>query len=192
MGRVSRAEAAKHREEVVTSAARLFRERGVGAVSVQDVSAAVGLTHGGFYKNFASKEALAGLAATDAFGDDLERMVAGTSDAAGARDALLVEYLRAGHRDAPGEGCALTGFAADSARTGDESPLRRSYTEGAKAILARLEEYQDERDGGTDSRARAIVELATMVGALTLARATAGDPLSDEILDSVRAALLSR
>jgi TetR/AcrR family transcriptional regulator, transcriptional repressor for nem operon len=195
MSRASRADAAKHRDEVVNATARLLRERGAAATSVQDVMSAAGLTHGGFYKHFGSKDELVGVAADAAFAELLQKVddiIGGFPDAGLARPALAADYLSAGHRDDPGSGCANAGLAADAARSAEHSPLRRAYGEGFEAVVARLTEVH--RSAGRDAseaRQLALVYLATTVGALTLARATAGSPVSDEILDAARLALTS-
>jgi TetR/AcrR family transcriptional repressor of nem operon len=193
MSRASRADASKHRSQVVTEASRLLRERGTAAMSIPEVMSAAGLTHGGFYKQFSSKEELTGLAATAAFGellDLLATLTAESADAPSARARFIGEYLTAGHRDAPGTGCPSAGLASDAARVSASSPLRRSYTAGVSKMLAAIEETESGQGRGQDEvRRRAIFDLAAMVGALTLARATGGDPLSDEILSVVRAAL---
>jgi TetR/AcrR family transcriptional regulator, transcriptional repressor for nem operon len=197
MSRASRADASRHREEVVAAAARLLRERGSAAMSIPEVMSAAGLTHGGFYKQFTSKEELTGLAATAAFDELLAMLARVTADSVNtpeARARLLGEYLTAAHRDAPGTGCPATGLAADAARVPAGSPLRRSYTGGVKKTLQELAEIEGQ-PGSKDedeTRRRAIFDLASMVGALTLARATADHPLSEEILTVVRQALTSR
>ncbi|MGS2647638.1 TetR family transcriptional regulator [Streptosporangium sp. LJ11] len=196
MSRASRADAAKHREEIVAATARLLRERGVGGVSVQDVMSAAGLTHGGFYKHFGSKDELMGIATDSAFGELaslLRQLRQDHSDGAEARSELISSYLSSKHRDSPGTGCANAGIAADAARAGSGSPLRVSYTTGLRNTIELLAELQDPQvaDDGT-ARERAIVCLATMVGAMTLARAAADDPVSDEILQVVQDTLLRR
>ncbi|MCS5716906.1 TetR/AcrR family transcriptional regulator [Herbiconiux sp. CPCC 205763] len=196
MSRASQADAAKHRDEVVTAAAQLLRERGAAGISVQEVMAGAGLTHGGFYKHFASKDELVGLAATEAFGEilalldglrghDLDRSTLGSR--------VVNDYLSAEHRDEPGTGCANTALASDSARA-PESPLRSSYLEGLGGTIERLTEVRKEAGDSdeADARRHAIETLASLVGALTLARATAGDPLSDELLSVVSEGLLQR
>src|SRR3954466_8705666 len=108
MGRVSQAQAQENRRTVVRTAARLFRERGVPGVSVADVMNAAGLTHGGFYKQFASKEALVAEATGRAFTDQGARLTALAAqhpgDHAAARREMLAQYLSAEHRDHPGSG----------------------------------------------------------------------------------------
>jgi TetR/AcrR family transcriptional repressor of nem operon len=196
MSRASRADASKHRSQVVTAAARLLRERGSAAMSIPEVMSAAGLTHGGFYKQFASKQELTGLAAEAAFGEllaVLARVNADSAAAPQARARFLGEYLTAGHRDDPGTGCPNAGLASDATRVPAGSPLRRAYTAGVSKTLEALAETEGRPGRGKDeTRSRAIFDLAAMVGALTLARATAGDPLSDEILSVVHQALTSQ
>jgi TetR/AcrR family transcriptional regulator, transcriptional repressor for nem operon len=196
MSRASQADAAKHREEVVTATSKLLRERGTAGVSVQEVMSAAGLTHGGFYKHFSSKDELVGIAAESAFGEVLDvisRISADFPASAEAGSQLLDEYLSAEHRDDPGAGCANTGLASDSARARADSTLRKSYTSGVEATLDGLAGVVAvEGDDADATRGRAIEHLATMVGALTLARATKGNPLSQEILDVVRQSLTQR
>jgi TetR/AcrR family transcriptional repressor of nem operon len=193
MGRASRADAAKHREDVVNAMSRLLRERGPAAVSVQDLMLAVGLTHGGFYKHFRSKDELVGIAAETAFDEIralLTRLGEDEPDRTRARSELIRAYLSAEHRDAPGTGCANTALAGDTARAPADSPLRRSFRTGLENTLEQLAtlEHAPRRDW-EEPYQRAVVDLATMVGALTLARATSGTPLSDQILQVVREAL---
>jgi TetR/AcrR family transcriptional regulator, transcriptional repressor for nem operon len=169
MGRVTQAQAQENRKQIVRLAARLFRERGVAGVSIADVMAEAGLTHGGFYKHFASKEALVAEAVAQAF---TERAAVLT----GARDDFIAGYLSAGHRDAPGDGCPSAGFGGDLARAEDA---------GARAEYARgIEMYADWLDGD-------LATLSTMVGAIILARATADTDLSDRILATARDRLLA-
>src|SRR5688572_2677841 len=114
MARVSQAQAQQNRERVIDEAARLFRERGVQGVSVADLMAAAGLTHGGFYKRFASKEALVAEAVSRAFGELGERLAAlderHPGDHPAARRELLDFYFSAEHRDHAGRGCPATAF----------------------------------------------------------------------------------
>lgn len=179
-----------HRAQVVSATSRLLRERGSG-VSVQDVMATAGMTHGGFYKHFGSKDELVGVAATAAF-DDLngwfERILADAPGTPEARRELLRNYLSADHRDDPGGGCASTALACDTARAPEGSPLRESYVEGLAKTIDMVAKFQDTEDDAEAHR-RAVIEFATMVGALALARAAGKSALSDEILDTVRESL---
>jgi len=182
MARVSQAQAEENRRRVVETSSRLLRERGTH-VSVADLMKAAGLTHGGFYKQFASKEALIDEATIHAF-DELTRLRdAGLEQYAGQREdaqrAFIDAYLSAEHRDNAAEGCPTAGLAADIARGPDDGEAHRAYTEGV-ASFARWLDTEDQ-DG--------VTRLCTMVGALVLARATKGSPLSQEILTAARSAL---
>jgi TetR/AcrR family transcriptional repressor of nem operon len=191
VGRVSRAQAQEHREQVVAAASRLFRERGVQGVSVADLMAEVGLTHGGFYRQFASKQALLAEATTLAFtelGAQFEgHDAAHPEDHAAARQDLVDYYLSADHRDDPGHGCPTAGFGPDLGREDDTCEARTPYSEGVTAFARWM---SDDPESGEDEEDLATV--CTLVGAIILARATAGTDVSDDILRSARAALSAR
>ncbi|MEV0580239.1 TetR/AcrR family transcriptional regulator [Streptomyces sp. NPDC050392] len=182
MGRVSQAQAEENRRRVVENASRLFREQGTH-VSVADLMKASGLTHGGFYKQFTSKNALIEEATAHAFDelarhhkDGLERHT-GQRDA--AQQALIDTYLSVEHRDSAADGCPAAALATDMARETADREARRVYTEGVRDFAEHL--ATDDQDG--------ITRLCTMLGALVLARATKDSPLSEEILTAARAAL---
>ncbi|MEE1753042.1 TetR/AcrR family transcriptional regulator [Streptomyces sp. SP18CS02] len=182
MGRVSQAQAEENRRRVVQTASRLFREQGTH-VSVADLMKASGLTHGGFYKQFASKEALIDEATAHAF-DELARLRNdGLEQHDGRRDAaqqaLIDTYLSIEHRDSAANGCPAAALAGDMARQPGDHEARRVYTEGVGDFAEWL--ATEDQDG--------ITRLCTMLGALVLARATKGSPLSEEILTAARAAL---
>ncbi|MDI9902648.1 TetR/AcrR family transcriptional regulator [Rhodococcus sp. IEGM 1409] len=187
MGRVSQQQAEENRRRVVETAARLFREKGTH-LSVADLMKASGLTHGGFYKQFESKDALIDEATAHAFGELTQLHAAGLERHAGQRDearqALIDNYLSVEHRDNPADGCPAAALAADMAREPADSGARRVYTEGVGDFAAAL------ADEKADQNADGLVRLSTMLGALVLSRATKGSPLSEEILDSARAALI--
>jgi TetR/AcrR family transcriptional repressor of nem operon len=172
---------------VVAATSRLLRERGAAETSVQEAMSAAGLTHGGFYKHFGSKSELIALAAGSAFGDiedTVDRISTDSPDAPTARKRVLDDYLTIEHRDAPGTGCANTALAADASRT-DDPALRAAYVDGLRRTLARLESIEP----GPEAHMRAVADLVVLVGGLTLARATAGDPISEEVLAIARGLL---
>ena len=172
--RRSREATARTRRTAVQAAARLFRERGIDAVSVADVMASLGMTAGGFYRHFDSKEALAAEACAAAFaGSALAR----GSDA--SAEGMLRGYLSRAHRDAPATGCPLPALASDMPR--QPATLRRAYTEGVRGALARIEQLAP----GTDAATRRAL-LAGMVGALAIARAVDDDELSAAMLRDAR------
>jgi TetR/AcrR family transcriptional repressor of nem operon len=188
MPRVSRKQADLNREIIVDSATRLFRERGLHGISVIDVMAAAGLTHGGFYGHFESKEALAREASGRAFqqsGERWQARIAESADSCTARRALIEPYLSAASRDNPGDSCPVVAFAGDMCHEAVDSGLRQTFNEGLNRLLQIFGSLQDTGDDAQD-RQQALVQYSLMVGALTLARATRGEPISDEILEAAR------
>jgi TetR/AcrR family transcriptional repressor of nem operon len=190
MARASRAAAARHHDELIQAASRLFRERGVGSVSVPDVMGEIGLTRGGFYKHFESKDALVAAAVDAAFIEHIER-IEGMSDAH-ARDstqtrAAFIDFcLSPAHRDDPAHGCPSALASAMSYAEHDGAP-RAAFIEGTRAVLQELADkaVADDFDVA-DQQQQILADLSTIVGALLLSRATAGDPLSDQILAAAR------
>lgn len=188
MPRVSRQQTERNREIILQVATRLFRERGLKGLSVADVMSAAGLTHGGFYGHFESKEALAAQACKQAFEQSVQRWAERTApsrDRKGGRRALVDAYLADSNRDVPGEGCPTVGFAGDVCREPTASPLRHAYRDGVQALIDDYEAVMD-HEQAAQRRHQALIEFSLMVGAITLARATEGEPLSDEILQAAR------
>ncbi|WP_130905696.1 TetR/AcrR family transcriptional regulator [Pseudomonas sp. Sample_22] len=186
MPRVSRKQADLNREIIVEAATRLFRERGLHGISVVDVMAAAGLTHGGFYGHFESKEALAREASERAFkqvGARWREWAASGEDKASARRALIEPYLSVQSRDNPGDSCPVVAFAADICHESAESGLREPFMDGLNRLLDAFSQLMESADPG-ENRKQALVQYSMMVGALTLARATRGEALSDEILEA--------
>ena len=188
MPRVSRKQADLNREIIVEAATRLFRERGLHGISVIEVMAAAGLTHGGFYGHFESREALAQEASGRAFKQSTERWkawIAVNEDKKEARQALIRPYLSAASRDNPGDSCPVVAFAGDMCHEAADSGLRQTFMEGFGTLLDTFAPLMNTGDDTRD-RQQALVQYSLMVGALTLARATRGDPVSDEILEAAR------
>ena len=186
--RVSRKAAEESRVRVVVAAAKMMRERGIEASSVADVMGAAGMTHGGFYKHFKSKEDLTREAVRFAFDDVVQRFDRRRAESGpeAAVRAYIDEYLSAGHIAEPGIGCPVAALGVDAGRHSEQ--FAAEFVEGAQKLIARL-------GGGTDSsraRASAIRRLTQMVGTIVFARAAGPGPLRDEVIaacaDSVRAA----
>jgi TetR/AcrR family transcriptional repressor of nem operon len=161
----------------------MFREKGT-AVSVADLMKTAGLTRGGFHKQFASKEDLVDEAIAYAFEDSAAHSAVALEEHPAEREAarrtLIEDYLSIWHRDHAGDGCPVSGFAADLGREPDQAArARHIYINGVRNRAARLATGDD--DG--------MAQLCTMVGALVLARATRGNPISDELLQAARTAL---
>lgn len=190
MPRVSRAQTDKNRAAIEAVAVELFQQHGINGVSVGEVMGAAGLTHGGFYGHFDSKDALAEIACIKAFGLSAERraekIARNDGDAAAALKEITDAYLDADHRDHPARGCPALALAGDVGREVPGKPVRAAYVEGLKQMLATFSELASST-GSEDPDQSARMRLALLVGALTLARATAGDPLSDDFLDAGRA-----
>ncbi|MBV8650340.1 MAG: TetR/AcrR family transcriptional regulator [Alphaproteobacteria bacterium] len=179
--RVSREKAAENRERIVETASRLFREKGVDGVGIDAIMSSAGLTHGGFYGHFASKDDLVAEAVTHA----LERAAERQNNYTNLND-LVAGYLAERHLTDRADGCAIAALGADFARQGDGA--RRGLTAHVRAQLERFTQLL--RNGPkARRRRRAIATLAGMVGALTLARAVDDPALSREILAAARDAL---
>lgn len=173
MPRVSQEQARLNRQRVVEVAASLFRERGLHGVGVADIMASAGLTHGGFYGQFANKDALAVEAFDAAIAEDRR----------GDVDAILANYLSLDHVRTPGKGCPLAALANDVSREPVGSPVRSRFTravEGLAAILANL----TPKASRERRRQRSLATLSTLVGAVVLARAVNDEALANELLQA--------
>ncbi|GAN77564.1 transcriptional regulator TetR [Acidisphaera rubrifaciens HS-AP3] len=177
----------------------MFRERGYDGVAIAEMAAAAGFTHGGFYGQFAAKAALADEALAHAFAAararwqqlaaaDADGPVDGDADGdadGAAIDRLLARYLSAAMRDNWGDGCPAVALGMDTARQPAESGIHATYAAGLRGMIAALEEMLPPDWPARRRRERALLLMATMAGALTLARGLGDDPLSDEILATV-------
>lgn len=187
--RVSRVEAAGNRDRIVDVAARRFRERGFEGIGVADLMKEAGLTHGGFYGHFGSKEELMAEAYRRALEQSHEQW---RKRAEGARDPvgeMARHYLTARHRDNRGQGCAVAALGTDVARQGPI--VRQAFTEGLRHALDFLSALVKGRTASTKRR-RAIQTYASWIGAMVLARAVDDPTLSREILEAVAAGPVER
>jgi len=182
--RLTKAERAENHERIVRVAARLFREKGVNGVGIDEIMAEAELTHGAFYGHFPSKTALIGEASARAMEESgLARLEGDLSP--GTRRSfgeLAGRYLSVGHRDDLGQGCAVAALAADIGRL--DAATQAQF---AHMLEARLEELAERLPGDRETGRRdAILKYATMVGALVMARGAGKGALSDEVLQIVR------
>lgn len=179
------------RRRVLKEAAREIRAKGPGGVGVAGIMARAGLTHGGFYAHFDSKEALVAAAIETMFESAGRRfdMTAAGDDPRAALRAYVDFYLSPGHRDAREHGCPLPALSGDLARLDPEARTR--FGQGVAGLTARLADALD-RHGMADSEAAGGSMLAEMVGAVTLSRAVADPAQSDAILDRARASVIAR
>ncbi|MFZ5782366.1 MAG: TetR/AcrR family transcriptional regulator [Pseudomonadota bacterium] len=176
--RVTRQQAARNRGRIVAAAARLFRERGFDGVGVDAIMRHAGLTHGGFYGHFASKDALAAEATARALDDSMR-----WQDGLGSLHELLLQYLSMRHREDRAKGCPVAALGGDVARQGPAARL--VLTAGIRAQVSRIAGLL--KSGTPKARRRqAIATYAGMVGALVLARAVAEPALAEEILAATR------
>ncbi|MET8405550.1 TetR/AcrR family transcriptional regulator [Streptomyces sp900116325] len=191
--RVSRQQAAANRERVLDTAGELFRRHGLDGVSIADIMKAAGLTHGGFYNQFASKEALAeeacacGVRASVAALYDSAAGPPGASADGGSRqDALrrvLDDYLSVRRRDDPQEGCTVAALAADAGRSSPQ--MQDVFVSGVTGMAQAMGSVTGDPSADGVSASPDFPALAAMVGAMILSRAVhASDPaLSDRILE---------
>jgi AcrR family transcriptional regulator len=185
---------AETRQRIIGEAARRFRKDGIEGTGLVPLMKALGLTHGGFYAHFESKDALVQASLEAAAQQTLERWqasgagepVAGTPAAndpgSASLRAIIDWYLSPQHRDEPGDGCPLPTLAA-------ELGLRGQPSTTADTMVARMTAQLAGSRLAADAGHEGIVALAAMVGALTLARAVSDRTASDGILAAVRAAL---
>lgn len=176
--RVSRAKAAENRERIVDTASRLFREKGFDGVGVDAIMKGAGLTHGGFYGHFRSKDDLAAEAVTRALDRSMERQRRFSN-----LDDLVSDYLSERHRSDRANGCALAALGGDIVRQSEG--VRRGLTAYVREQLDRFAGLFSDGAAG-NRRKRAIAALAGTTGALILARAVDEPALSDEILAVAR------
>lgn len=180
--KVSREQAARNRERVVEAAGQLFRERGFEGIGVADLMKEAGLTHGGFYGHFSSKEDLIAEASARALAETLASLSQVAHRAPGdPLSAVARAYLSTNHRDDPGTGCFLAALGPDAAR--QSARVRRAiagYVRCAIDLLVKLVPGESK----AVRRQKAISTYATLVGAMVMARAVSDRALSQEILDA--------
>lgn len=186
--RVTRQQAIENRNRVLHLAARRFRERGLDGVGVADLMRDAGLTHGGFYKQFNSRESLAAEACAAAIAENL----AGYQELARQDPKNVLAHVISAaisdlHRDSPGEGCLLAAAGADISRA--NATVREMVTDGVRKIVDFLAGLMPGRSR-KQTRRRAIAAYATVVGSLVVARAVNDPAFATEILTAARESLL--
>ena len=182
--RVTREKVAEHRRTILDTASRLFRERGFGDVGVAEIMQASGLTHGAFYGHFRSKAHLAEEACRDAFLKSRAKW-----NEVPTLWSIIERYVSICHRDEPSKGCPMSAFGAEIARQPEH--VQTQYADGLRHQLGRIAELLPPGGTAEERHADSITLMASMVGAITLARGLSStDPaLSEEILASVRDSL---
>jgi TetR/AcrR family transcriptional repressor of nem operon len=185
--KVSREQASQNRERILEAAAQLFRERGFEGIGLADLMKAVGLTHGGFYGHFSSKEDLIAQASTRAFDGSLAAW-SNVAERAPADPlaAIARVYLTSRHRDNPGGGCLMAALGAEVSRQGEA--VRHAVTDSVRSAFDLLTKLVPRRSAAA-RRQTAINTYATLVGAMVIARAVDDPALSQEILDAALASV---
>src|SRR5713101_9725305 len=182
MGHSKAAKAATHKR-IVQIASKRLREDGLAGVGIAALMKEAGLTVGGFYKHFDSRDDLVAEAVSCAFGGWKRRVDAAASGGPSVSLAKLIDsYLNEAHRDNPGTGCAFSALAPEIARS--DKRTRAVTSEQVRndiQLIAALRPAKDKRT----ARSRAILTFSTLVGAMALARAVSDEALSREILKTV-------
>nr|WP_298147392.1 TetR/AcrR family transcriptional regulator [uncultured Pseudomonas sp.] len=175
---------AQTRQRIIDEAARLFRRDGVGATGLQPLMKSLGLTHGGFYAHFKSKDELVETALRQS-ADTLTAVTTKMTDSDQPLAGLIRGYLSTSHRANPGEGCPLPTISAELGQRGAPSPttddLVRSRLSTIQACLN--SEHADEQS---------VLILSAMVGALLLSRSVSDPELSDRLLKTTRRLLIEQ
>ena len=167
--RMSREEKDNSYQRIVAGASRRLRERGFAGTSVADAMQDAGLTHGGFYRHFETKDGLLGAALEAAF-DEILSLFDETGEP-GRADAFQAFYLSKKHVDDAGPGCPAAALASEAARGSDA--LKRTFGAGIRRMVDALSE-------GADGRPAAARRLAMLVGGVALARAS--DPATAKLI----------
>ncbi|MBT3329871.1 MAG: TetR/AcrR family transcriptional regulator [Rhodospirillaceae bacterium] len=184
--KVSKKQAAENRASIVDAAERLFRERGFEGVSIPEITKAAGLTHGGFYKSFGSKNALAAEACEKSF-DHANNWLASTKSSDNGLAEYFKNYLSVRHRDDSRGGCPMAALATDIHRQCDD--VQKAFSLGVDSYLTNLEDSLSSASGKSrPAQEGSMAALTMIVGAMALSRATkrCNKPLSDKILRQTR------
>ncbi|MEW9305949.1 TetR/AcrR family transcriptional regulator [Labrys neptuniae] len=174
--KVSREQVAEHRHRILEAAARLYREKGLEGVGVAQIMAAAGLTHGGFYGHFKSKEDLIAQALAHVLSQSEGAKPPGRTMA-----DYAAAYLTPAHRDARAEGCPFAALGSEAVRGSPD--IRAVMT---RSLRDQIEDFSATAAGETpqERRSAAIAGWAAMVGAVILARIADDPALSNEILSA--------
>ena len=170
------------RERIVDAAAAALRANGISGVSVADIMDQAGLTHGGFYSHFASKERLLGAAVKQAGGETIEALSKTVRSLPLDRriHAVIDNYLSVGHAEHPERGCPLAALGPELARVGGK--VRQDFT---RAVEERIDWFRNLLPGDPTARENAVGTVACLVGGLILARVVGGRQ-SDNLLAATR------
>lgn len=175
-------------QRVIAAAAQAFRAHGVANVSIPSLMKQVGLTHGGFYAHFDSKDALLAATCASGQGETVKQLFSAAEKAAPGKklQAIIDTYLCPAHRDNPAAGCTIPALAAEIAR--EPAEVRHAFTQSIRTLLDLLRPLMPESTpAAADERTdEALAFLSGMAGAVLLARAVDDPALSDRILDAAK------
>jgi TetR/AcrR family transcriptional repressor of nem operon len=186
--RRSREDKAASHERIVSAAAARIRESGTDQPAVAEIMRSAGLTHGGFYKHFDSREQLIEEAVGRALVESEPTVARIVEEADDPLASFADWYVSTAHRDDPAHGCGVVALGADVSRVGGAA--QEAYRAQVDRYLAHLQSLLDGDDEA--GRKRAGVTLSAMVGAVMIARALGPTPRSDELLRDVRDAVRER
>src|SRR6185295_6645376 len=176
--RVTREQAEANREKIVAVASTLFRKHGFDGIGVADIMKKAGLTHGGFYGQFGSKDDLAAEACTSAL-QGVDTWISASEK--GGFEMAVKNYLTPEHRDDRANGCPFAALGSDIVR--QPRTVRHAMTEGFRTTIDKLVRMLPGRSAQA-RRERALATMAGLVGALILSRAVDDSELSDQILEA--------
>jgi len=179
----SKAQKARTHKRIVAIASKRYREKGLAGFGIAELMKEAGLTVGGFYKHFDSRDELVAEAVNSAFGGWKRRVDAAKfSGTPVSYEKLIDDYLSETHRDSPGTGCAFSALAPEIARSDKRTrALTSDQVRNDIQLVAALRPAKDKRT----ARSRAIFTFSALVGAMSLARAVSDRELSREILNTV-------
>jgi TetR/AcrR family transcriptional repressor of nem operon len=183
--RYSREHKQETHDRIVKKASVRLREKGAHGIGVADLMKEAGLTHGGFYAHFDSREALVIEAFAYAMDRSMEHWRKITDEVSPEKRLALVaeSYLSTIHRDNPGHGCSIPSLGAEIAR---ESPkTRKAFAGKLDEMIEMMADYMPNMPRKA-ARKQAIATLATMAGTMLLARIAGSSELSDEVLKAGR------
>src|SRR5712675_1001387 len=181
--RKSKLEAAETRRRIIKAASAEFRRNGIDTTGLSGVMSAAGLTHGGFYRHFDSKDQLVAEACAAGMEAEVGGAAACPDFGKGGLREIAASYLSTEHRDNPSEGCLLAGLGSELARSGDKTRAAASagVLKLAEAIAAEYSRTKPE-----SAKGQALVALSAMIGAITLSRIVTDPKISAAILDSTK------
>lgn len=180
--RVSKEQAAKNRERILKAASRIIRERGISSAGVDALTEAAGMTHGSLYSQFGSKERLVEEALDYALAASAQTM-----DGAATLADYTSNYLSTSHREARGRGCPLAALSCEMPN--QSSRVRERFTAGLRGMISQLSARMGSALKQRQRKETALAMVASLVGALVLARAVSDPKLSQEILRATKSRL---